>query len=346
VGKRSSDEDFTSPKKEKDKKGLTRMASMPVDDVKKPSPIKTKFSEKSVETSLEKYGKDDSKKSSSALFSKKTASPVAKEEIKFDKKQSKTGRLESFGVDLSEQVARENELYGGGSPNSKGKGASDSNAATPNPSAINPYDNSEFNYRQIPRVVLLCTMAIEKRGIDRVGIYRLSGAQSKINRLQLAFMNGHEPDLLSDESEHDVVTISGVLKNYFRELPKSIFPQKLYNDFISIPRLDLNSSSVQEQLKLKQKQITDMRAALGKIPKPNLHTIAHILRHLKLVASNNDVNKMTVDNLSLLFGPSMLGGKDNSVFDMPLQSGVLQFLIHNYNNVFVDDLDVKLNKSS
>jgi len=29
-------------------------------------------------------------------------------------------------------------------------------------------------------------------GLDRVGIYRLSGVQSKVNRLQLEFMYGNE----------------------------------------------------------------------------------------------------------------------------------------------------------
>jgi len=59
------------------------------------------------------------------------------------------------------------------------------------------------------------------------------------------------------------------------------------------------------------------------------------------VAANHEVNKMTSDNLSLLFGPSMMGGKDNSVFEMPLQSAVLLFLMHNYSVIFVDELDPK-----
>jgi len=47
---------------------------------------------------------------------------------------------------------------------------------------------------------------------------------------------------------------------------------------------------------------------------------------------------MTIDNLCLLFGPSMFGSKDNSVFEMPLQSAVLVYLISNYSNIFVDEL--------
>ena len=41
---------------------------------------------------------------------------------------------------------------------------------------------------------------------------------------------------MGDEAEYDIITISGLLKNYFRELPKSVFPQKLYNELIAIPR--------------------------------------------------------------------------------------------------------------
>lgn len=50
---------------------------------------------------------------------------------------------------------------------------------------------------------------------------------------------------------------------------------------------------------------------------------------------------MTADNLTLLFGPSMMGSKDNSVFEMPQQSAVLLFIMHHYSQLFVDELDVK-----
>jgi hypothetical protein len=50
---------------------------------------------------------------------------------------------------------------------------------------------------------------------------------------------------------------------------------------------------------------------------------------------------MSAENLSLLFGPSMLGAKENSVFEMPQQSAVILLLMNNYKDIFVEDLDVK-----
>jgi len=161
--------------------------SMPViDENKKGGFFRSKVSDKPTETTLEKFGKDTKNRPSSSSnffssgskkayphtfpalslslslspnpggfhsFNRPTSAPK-QEEVKFDKKKSKTGHVESFGVDLAEQVARE-----GGT---------------------------------VPKVVLACTAAVEKRGIDRVGIYRLSAAQSKLQSLQSEIMHGNE----------------------------------------------------------------------------------------------------------------------------------------------------------
>ena len=44
---------------------------------------------------------------------------------------------------------------------------------------------------------------------------------------------------------------------------------------------DLTAASFPEQLTRKNKQIDDMKATLGKLSKPSLHTVEHIVRHLK-----------------------------------------------------------------
>lgn len=185
--RRHSDDHGSQKEKDKDKKGkmpISRMTSYQPDEEKKGGYFKAKVSDKHVETPLEKYARvlvtlfpsiqpkyqssltyslvcllriPQEQRGRSGTANKKSNLPVAPkgEEIKFDKKKSKTGKLESFGVDLADQVARE------------GTG-------------------------MVPKVVLACTAAVEKRGMERVGIYRLSGLQSKVNKLQLEFMYGNE----------------------------------------------------------------------------------------------------------------------------------------------------------
>ena len=43
---------------------------------------------------------------------------------------------------------------------------------------------------QIPKIVVSCVEAVEKRGLDFEGIYRISGALTQANKLKDAFNNG------------------------------------------------------------------------------------------------------------------------------------------------------------
>lgn len=43
---------------------------------------------------------------------------------------------------------------------------------------------------EIPKVVQKCTEAIEAFGLDQVGIYRLSGTTSKVQKLKAALDTG------------------------------------------------------------------------------------------------------------------------------------------------------------
>jgi len=55
----------------------------------------------------------------------------------------------------------------------------------------------------------------------------------------------------------------------------------ILNSFIIEQELG-STNSIAEELKMKNKQLEDMKHVLLKVPKPNLHTISHILKHIKV----------------------------------------------------------------
>jgi hypothetical protein len=113
----------------------------------------------------------------------------------------------------------------------------------------------------VPRILEKCAEAIELHGIDNMGIYRLSGTTSRVQRLKAALDRGalsspfpppicsfergltlclpppadvEGTDLLSEENLTDINDTAAVLKLWFRELPEPLLTWELYHQFIDV----------------------------------------------------------------------------------------------------------------
>lgn len=86
---------------------------------------------------------------------------------------------------------------------------------------------------EVPRIMEKCCEAIETYGSRSVGIYRLSGTTSKVQKLKLILDRDLEAvDLLSDEWKMDVNNVTSVLKLWLRELPEPLLTFNLYQGYI------------------------------------------------------------------------------------------------------------------
>uniref|UniRef100_A0A8C4I2L1 Active breakpoint cluster region-related protein n=1 Tax=Dicentrarchus labrax TaxID=13489 RepID=A0A8C4I2L1_DICLA len=84
---------------------------------------------------------------------------------------------------------------------------------------------------KVPYIVRQCIEEVEKRGIDEVGIYRISGVATDIQALKTAF-DTNTKDILMMLSDMDINAIAGTLKLYFRELPEPLLTDRLYPAFM------------------------------------------------------------------------------------------------------------------
>jgi len=84
---------------------------------------------------------------------------------------------------------------------------------------------------QVPPIVIRCVQEINSRGLSVQGIYRVSGAKQRIDRLSQAFENG--PDLV-DLTNIPPNVIADVLKNYMRQLPEPLLTFSLCPEFIRV----------------------------------------------------------------------------------------------------------------
>ncbi|KAM6166422.1 breakpoint cluster region protein [Erethizon dorsatum] len=147
---------------------------------------------------------------------------------------------------------------------------------------------------KVPYIVRQCVEEIERRGMEEVGIYRVSGVATDIQALKAAF-DVNNKDVSVMMSEMDVNAIAGTLKLYFRELPEPLFTDEFYPSFAE--GIALSDPVAKESCMLN---------LLLSLPEANLLTFLFLLDHLKRVAEKETVNKMSLHNLATVFGPTLL----------------------------------------
>ncbi|XP_041349025.1 uncharacterized protein LOC121368391 isoform X2 [Gigantopelta aegis] len=164
--------------------------------------------------------------------------------------------------------------------------------------------------KTVPTIVTTCIQEVEKRGLDEVGIYRVSGVTSEVQKLKKMF-DKNVRAACNIVGESDIHAVTGVLKLYFRELPEPLFTEANYTNFINA--LKLADKDTRERL---------MISLLHDLPAANYYTIVTLLEHLVRVTKYERENKMTTHNLSTVFGPTLLAPavKDTQLNPMEMMS--------------------------
>ncbi|KAI5455025.1 hypothetical protein NCC49_002300 [Naganishia albida] len=159
------------------------------------------------------------------------------------------------------------------------------------------YQREEIRARGIPpTIVLKCIAELDRRGLDQEGIHRISGRQSTITSLVQTIELDEEAFEFSVK-EHDVFSISSVLKQYCRELPEPIFP---------LPQHERQRYTENRELHIGS-NFSAIRAKLAKLPPIHQNTFRVILEHLSRVAANASKNKMDAKNLAVIWATALFG---------------------------------------
>lgn len=148
----------------------------------------------------------------------------------------------------------------------------------------------------VPMVVYQCIQAVDLFGLNLEGIYRLSGSVPHVNKLKSMFdtgkllrLNVRVHDLLTARKDttspqldfrnpenffHDVNSVAGLLKQFFRDLPDPLLTREHYADFIAAAskyhhRSQHPSSSHSQILTLFQQRMTTTSSAATPCTRPS-----------------------------------------------------------------------------
>ncbi|XP_009948737.1 PREDICTED: rho GTPase-activating protein SYDE2, partial [Leptosomus discolor] len=163
----------------------------------------------------------------------------------------------------------------------------------------------------VPLLMQKCILEIEKRGCQVVGLYRLCGSAAVKKELREAFERDSKAVALCESQYPDINVITGVLKDYLRELPSPLITKQLYEavlDAMVKNPLKMTASGCEND----PSDSEHTAALLDCLPDVEKATLKMLLDHLKLVASYHEVNKMTCQNLAVCFGPVLLSQRQET----------------------------------
>ncbi|VDM60456.1 unnamed protein product [Angiostrongylus costaricensis] len=174
-----------------------------------------------------------------------------------------------------------------------------------------------------------CITLLEERGIREQGLYRNCGVTSKVQKLmQLGLdkrkTNGDKLNINDDEWE--IKTISSAVKTFLRNLPEPLMTFDQHSLFINAAKMDDRRT-----------RIDHIHYYVHKLPPDHRSMLEIVIRHLKRVADNSIENLMTVGNLGVCFGPTLLRPKEETmaaIMDIKFCNVVVEVLIANCEKIF------------
>ncbi|TKA76017.1 hypothetical protein B0A49_02927 [Cryomyces minteri] len=181
----------------------------------------------------------------------------------------------------------------------------------------------------VPMVVYQCTQAVDLFGLDVEGIYRLSGTASHIGLLKGMFDNdSSKVDFRNPENfYHDVNSVAGLLKQFFRDLPDPLLTREHYDAFIESARIE--DPDVRRDA---------LHAVINALPDPNYATLRALVLHLHRVQEHAHANRMSTSNLAICFAPTLMGAHNGPhIADAGLQTRVVDTVLANALQIFDED---------
>ncbi|KAG0145008.1 hypothetical protein CROQUDRAFT_108093 [Cronartium quercuum f. sp. fusiforme G11] len=177
----------------------------------------------------------------------------------------------------------------------------------------------------VPHVVVKCIEAVEQNGLQFEGIYRKTGGMSSVKAVQASFEKGLNVDLNDLNKFNDISAVTSALKNYFRQLPNPLFTFELHEAFVTVAAMP------QENIRLEA-----LERVVYQLPQVHFETLQVLMRHLNRIQRLSESNKMTAQNLGVVFGPTLLRSANpaRQFSDMPHTAKVVELMVDQTQTIF------------
>ncbi|XP_037554014.1 unconventional myosin-IXb [Nematolebias whitei] len=150
----------------------------------------------------------------------------------------------------------------------------------------------------VPVVLEMMLEHVEMHGLYTEGIYRKSGSANRIKDLHQRLETDPYQVCLEDYPIH---TVTGLVKQWLRELPDPLMTFAHYNDFLHAV-----------ELPERQEQLHAIYKVLEELPSANFSTLERLIFHLVRVSKEEAHNRMSPNSLAIVFAPCILRCPDTA----------------------------------
>ncbi|KAM3876092.1 unconventional myosin-IXb [Diretmus argenteus] len=150
----------------------------------------------------------------------------------------------------------------------------------------------------VPMVLEMMLEHVEMNGLYTEGIYRKSGSANRMKELHQRLETDPNTVCLEDYPIH---TVTGLVKQWLRELPDPLMTFIHYNDFLRTV-----------ELPEKQEQLHAVYKVLEELPTANFNTLERLIFHLVRVCKEEAHNRMSPNSLAIVFAPCILRCPDTA----------------------------------
>ncbi|CAH1130082.1 unnamed protein product [Ceutorhynchus assimilis] len=165
----------------------------------------------------------------------------------------------------------------------------------------------------VPALIVHCTNEIELRGLNELGLYRISASEKDVKSLKEKFLKGRGSPTIS---QIDIHVLCGCVKDFLRNLTEPVVTYALWHDFARA--VDTRDT---------QDTVPALYHCISQLAQPNRDTLAYMIMHLQKISEAPEC-KMPIENLAKVFGPTLVGfSSDNPSRDCLLTETRLQIQI-------------------
>uniref|UniRef100_A0A8C3AH86 Oligophrenin 1 n=1 Tax=Cyclopterus lumpus TaxID=8103 RepID=A0A8C3AH86_CYCLU len=164
-------------------------------------------------------------------------------------------------------------------------------------------------------------------GVTQEGVYRTVGSNIQVQKLLNAFFDPTNPgDVDLQSGDWDVKTITSALKFYLRSLSEPLMTYSLHRDLMCAAKSDNLDF-----------RLSEIHSLSHKLPERNREMVEMLIKHLVNVCSHSEENRMIPSNMAVVFGPTLMRAKEETVaamLDIKFQNIVVEILIEDFKKIF------------
>ncbi|ORX60448.1 Rho GTPase activation protein [Hesseltinella vesiculosa] len=157
----------------------------------------------------------------------------------------------------------------------------------------------------LPGILRRCIDYLDVHGTEEVGIYRVPGSTTVVNKLKMIFDKGDDCDFFT--TFPDTNAVATLLKMYLRELPDQLIPEDINDQYKShLTIYTKQHASPNSDLPPITTELLEVIADITtQLPVDSHYLLSCLSRHLHHIAARQDENKMSTSNLALIFIPTL-----------------------------------------